>query len=235
MTIAVMQPYVFPYIGYFQLIKSVDVFVFYDDVNFIKQGWINRNRILVSGKDLVFTMPLKDASSFVTIRETQVNESLFIKWRAKFLRTLEQSYKKAPYFEKVYPLVIEILENNFISISDMATASIIKISAYLNLKTRFEFSSEKYHDTKVLERENRLVEIIKRNQSDSYVNPIGGQELYAKESFAQYRIQLNFIKSKPVVYKQFENEFVPWLSIIDVMMFNNVEEIIVMLNQYELV
>lgn len=230
-----MQPYVFPYIGYFQLIKSVDVFVFYDDVNFIKQGWINRNRILVSGNELVFTIPIKDASSFVTIRETKVNEALFIKWRGKFLRTMKQSYKKAPYFEKVYPLITEILEKDFSSISDLATESIIKISAYLDLKTRFEYSSEKYQDTKVLERESRLVELIKRNDSDSYINPIGGQELYTKKSFAQHGIQLNFIKSKPVFYEQFENEFVPWLSIIDVIMFNSLEEIEVMLNQYELV
>lgn len=235
MKVAIMQPYVFPYIGYFQLIKVVDVFVFYDDVNFIKQGWVNRNKILVSGKEFVFTIPLKDASSFVTIRETQINESLYIKWKDKFLRTLEQSYKKAPYFEKVFALITEILMKNNGSISELAIESIIKISAYLDLRTLFEYSSVKYEDTKGLDRESRLVEIIKRKNAANYINPIGGQQLYNKISFAKQGIQLSFISSKVVDYKQFGNEFVPWLSIIDIMMFNNPKEINILLDKFELV
>lgn len=230
-----MQPYIFPYIGYFQLVRAVDVFVFYDDVNFIKQGWINRNKILVSGKEFVFTIPLKDASSFTTIRDTQVNSKLFIKWRVKFLRTLEQSYKKAPYFEAVYKLIATILNKDFTSIADYTNESIIEISTYIGLKTKFVCSSTEYPETKSLDREDRLVEIARRNEANSYINPIGGQELYTKESFAQNGIQLNFIKSKPIIYKQFENEFVSWLSIIDILMFNSTEGINKMLDQYELI
>lgn len=229
-----MQPYVFPYIGYFQLIKSVDVFVFYDDVNYIKQGWINRNKILVSGKELLYTIPLKDASSFNTIRETEVNVHLFVKWRAKFLRTLEQSYKKAPYFEEVYKLIVNILDNDFTLIADLANESIIKISAYLGIITKFLCSSSDYPDTKSLDRESRLIEIIKRNNAVCYINPIGGQELYTKEFFLKKGIELSFIKSKQINYKQFNNEFIPWLSIVDVMMFNSPEEVNSMLDQYEL-
>jgi len=93
-----MQPYVFPYIGYFQLIELADVFVFYDDVNFIKQGWINRNNVLANNKSLLFTIPLNKISSFVKINEVIINENFFNKWQNKFLRTIEQSYKKAPFF-----------------------------------------------------------------------------------------------------------------------------------------
>jgi hypothetical protein len=235
MKIAIMQPYLFPYIGYFQLIKAVDIFVFYDDVNYIKQGWINRNKILTSSKEFVFTIPLKNSSSFNTIRETEVNTNLFIKWKSKFLQTVEQSYKKAPYFEKIYPLIIDVLNNNFTSIADFANDSIIKTSNYLGLKTKFICSSSDYPDTKSFDRENRLIEIIKRNNAVSYINPVGGKELYAKQSFALKGIELNFIKSRSVVYKQFENDFVPWLSIIDVLMFNNQTEINDMLEQYDLI
>lgn len=230
-----MQPYLFPYIGYFQLVKLVDLFVLYDDVNFIKQGWINRNKILVSGKDYVFTMPLKEASSFKSIRDTQINSTLFIKWRGKFLRTIEQTYKKAPFFEAVYPLVETILNKDFTSISDYASESIIMISSYIELKTKFMSSYLYYSDTKSFDREDRLIEIIRRNGSDIYINPIGGIELYTKDSFAQKGIQLKFIKSLPIEYKQFDNEFMPWLSIIDVLMFNSVDEVNKMLDQFELI
>ncbi|OXB22903.1 hypothetical protein B0A80_14405, partial [Flavobacterium tructae] len=186
MSVAVMQPYVFPYIGYFQLIKSVDVFVFYDDVNFIKQGWINRNKILVGGKEFIFTIPLKEVSSFATIKKTEINNQLLIKWKVKFFRTLEQSYKKAPYFNEIYKLIEDILEKEYISIAELAYESVISISKYLDLKTIFSFSSLDYVDTKLLDRESRLIEIVKRNKSSSYINPLGGKELYNKESFAQH-------------------------------------------------
>lgn len=235
MTVAVMQPYILPYIGYFQLVKSVDLFVFYDDVNFIKQGWINRNKILTGGKELLFTIPLNDASSFVTIRDTEVNITQFEKWRLKFLKTVVLSYKKAPFFDVVYPIVEDVLTSSFNSIADYACLSVEKIATYLGLKTKFALSSVDYSDTKELDREARLLEIIKRNQSDRYINPIGGQALYEKERFAAHGITLDFIKSKPVVYQQFENEFVPWLSILDVLMFNDVAAVNQLLDQYELV
>jgi hypothetical protein len=234
MKIAVMQPYIFPYIAYFQLINSVDIFVFYDDVNYIIQGWINRNKILVSGNENIFTIPVHQASSYKTIRETQINSAIFIKWKLKFFQTLEQSYKKAPYFKSVYPIIESILINEVGSIADFASTSIVIFSKYIGLETKFQYSSKEYSDTKIFNREDRLVEIIIRNKGDKYINPIGGKELYTKDSFKKKGIQLNFIKAKPIIYKQFSNEFVPWLSIIDVLMFNNPEEIKMMLNQYEL-
>jgi len=233
--VAIMQPYFFPHIGYFQLIKAVDLFVIYDDVNFIKQGWINRNKILISGKEFLFTLPLKDASSFTTIRETKVNYPAYINWKGKFLKSLEQSYKNATYFEVTYKLIESVLNKDCISIADFANESFISISTYLGLKTSFQCSSINYSDTKILDRESRLISIIKTNEANVYINAIGGQSLYEKDSFAQFGIKLNFIKSNPLKYKQFEKEFVPFLSIIDVLMFNNPEEINVMLDQFELI
>lgn len=93
MKIAIMQPYIFPYIGYFQLINAVDKFIIYDDVNYIKQGWINRNKILLNNEDYLFTFPLKNASSYKKINEIELSENLYSKWKIKFFKTLEV-YKK---------------------------------------------------------------------------------------------------------------------------------------------
>lgn len=229
-----MQPYIFPYIGYFQMVKAVDKFVFYDDVNFIKQGWINRNRILINSSDFLFTVPLHKANSFCLIKDTLVNEKFYDIWKRKFLRSVDQNYKSAPYFSDVYVLVQNVLETKCTSISQLAIESVITTSKYLELNTEFFISSERY-ENKDLERQDRLLDICKKENAAQYINALGGQELYTKESFREMGIKLNFIKTLPITYKQFNNEFVPWLSIIDVLMFNSVEEVNELLEKYELI
>ena len=229
-----MQPYFMPYVGYFQMIKAVDKFVFYDDVNYIKQGWINRNKILVNNNEFLFTVPLQKASPFVFIKDTEINDKMYENWKVKFSLTILQSYKKAPYFPEINDLVKNIVETECNTISQLAIKSVIEISKYLDLKAKFFVASERY-DNKELERKERLMNICKKEKANHYINAIGGQELYSKADFMKEKIQLDFIKSKPIEYKQFNNEFVPWLSIIDVLMFNSVEDINEMLNQYELV
>ena len=149
MKIAIMQPYFFPYIGYFQLINAVDKFVFYDDVNYIKGGWINRNNILLNGEKKYFTLNLKESSSFKKINQ------IFIGGRTdKLIKTINQSYSKAPYFDQVFPLIEGVIVNINTSslISEIAALSVIKTSEYLDLKTIFEIGSEKYYNTKDFER-----------------------------------------------------------------------------------
>lgn len=225
MKVAVMQPYLFPYIGYFQLAYAVDKFVFYDDVNFIKQGWINKNNILVNGVAASFTLPLVKASSNKLINETAftVDE----KWFKGFEQTLFFNYKNAPFYKETMEVVFTVLElrKSVSVISELASASVKTVCSYLEMKTVFENSSEKYKATKGMERARRLIEIAKLNHSDNYINPLGGMELYTKEEFLGSGIHLDFIKSGEVRYKQFKEPFVPWLSIIDVMMFNSVESI----------
>ena len=231
--IAVMQPYFMPYIGYFQMIKAVDKFVFYDDVNFIKQGWVNRNRILVNGEAFLYTIPLDKANSFCFIQNTLINEKFYAKWKQKFLQTINQNYKKAPYFSKVYSLLEDVLEMKINTISELAIESIMVTSKYLGLQTEFLISSTRYNN-KDLQRQDRLLDICKKENATHYINAVGGQELYAKESFKEKDVELNFIKSKQLTYKQFGETFTPWLSIIDVLMFNSKEEVNIMLDQYEL-
>lgn len=234
MKIAIMQPYFMPYIGYFQMIKSVDKFVFYDDVNFIKKGWINRNRILVNNKDFIFSIPLTKISQNQTINKTYINLETFEIWREKFNQTLFLNYKKAPNFKVVSVLLDEVFNSGSKTISRLAIESVIVISKYLQLKTEFLVSSEMY-ENREFNRKERLIDICKKENASHYINPIGGQELYKKEDFLAENIQLDFIKSKPIEYHQFKDEFTPWLSIIDVLMFNSVGEIVKMLDKYELV
>lgn len=234
MKVAVMQPYIFPYIGYFQLINAVDKFVFYDDVNFIKKGWINRNRILVNSNDFVFTVPLNKVSQNNLINETLINAENFEKWKQKFIQTLTESYKKAPFFRQTYELVDFILSKNYQTISELASESVKLISNYIGIETVFLNSSETYHN-KGLEKQTRLIDICRLENANHYINALGGQELYKKEDFSKQGIKLDFIKSLPVEYKQFNEKFVPWLSIIDVMMFNSQEEIQNLLTKYELI
>lgn len=230
-----MQPYIFPYIGYFQLINAVDKFVFYDDVNFIKGGWINRNQVLLNGNKNLFTVTLKNASSFQTISETLIHTELYLNWKKKFLRSLEQSYKKAPSFEDVYILIKQVFETNHITIADLCIDSIKQVVNYLELEVVFERSSETYINTKGMEKAERLIKICRTNQANTYINPIGGKELYQKETFKENGIDLFFIENQLTTYPQFNNDFVSGLSIIDVLMFNNKEDIKKMLNQYQLV
>lgn len=233
MKIAVMQPYIFPYIGYFQMINAVDKFVFYDDVNFIKGGWINRNKILVSGKDFLFTVPLSKPSSFSFINETKFNKILYHTWKEKLLQTITQSYKKAPYFEQAFGVIELIFNKDYRTISDLAIESVKSTSKYLDLKTEFKISSETYCNQS-FERQNRLIDICKLEGANKYINAYGGKSLYAKEDFLKDKIELQFIKSEPIIYKQFANDFIPHLSIIDLLMFKSINEINLMLNKYTL-
>jgi len=227
-----MQPYFFPYIGYFQLINAVDKFIFYDDVNFIKSGWINRNRILMNGKDTYFTVKLSNASPNKLINEIAINRG-----NEKLIKTITQAYSKAPYFCEVISLIRDILETivELKKISEISILSIRKVSEYLGLKTIFETSSQKYSHTKNSGRAERILSICRENNADTYINSYGGQELYDTLFFQEQGIKLYFIKNRISTYKQFKHDFVAGLSVIDVMMFNSKDQIKNNLNEYELI
>ncbi len=228
-----MQPYIFPYLGYFQLIHAVDTFVFYDDVNFIKKGWINRNRIKVRNEESLFTVPLVKASQNKQINETLV--SIDQKWLNQFLRTLELNYKKAAYFDEVFSLIESVIISNKETIAELAAKSITTVTEYLDLKRDFKISSESFSNTKDLGKVERLIAITLQNRSNNYINPSGGKELYSKEQFLSAGIQLNFIKHELKDYPQIGEPMIPGLSIIDVLMHNPKEEVQKLLVNYELI
>lgn len=227
-----MQPYVFPYIGYFQLINSVNKFVVYDDVNFIKQGWINRNRILVGGKEFLFTVPLKNPSSFELIRNTHVSEDT--KWRRRLVMTIEQTYTKAPFFSDTITVIKKVFQSQTEFISQLALISILETCSYLDINTEFVLSSDTY-DNSILNGQERIINICRKENATQYFNPIGGIDLYSKDEFKRNNIDIFFLRSHRIKYNQFDNAFVPGLSIIDVMMFNSKAVIKTLLKEYDLV
>ncbi|WP_338875741.1 WbqC family protein [Spirosoma sp. SC4-14] len=232
MTLAIMQPYFMPYVGYMQLMKAVDAFVLYDDVAFINRGWINRNKLLINGQEYLFTVPLKDASQNKRINEVHLADDP--KWRSKLLKTVEQGYRKAPYYATVMPLTEKIINFTTDSIADLIHFSLVELNQYLGLTTRLIASSSIY-DNSQLKAQERILDICRQENATGYINPIGGLELYDKPTFAQAGINLNFLKAKRVEYSQFKNDFIPWLSILDIMMFNDVATVRVLLDEYELV
>lgn len=229
MRVAVMQPYLFPYIGYWQLVDAVDIFVIYDDVNFIKRGYINRNNILENKTYQLITLELIGASQNKRINEINIGNNT-----NKLLKTLKQNYLKAPFYKDVLPLLEEILNNNQKELSRFLGFSLVKISKYLNLDTKFLYSSDIKND-KTFKAQDRLIEMSKILNATEYINSIGGIELYDKEIFSQNDINLSFLKSHEISYKQFNNEFIPNLSIIDVLMFNSKDNVKNMLAQFELI
>jgi len=222
MKMALMQPYLFPYLGYFQLMHAVDKFIFYDDVNFIKQGWINRNRILLNGKEHIFSVPIKQLSSYRKINETEVDLTTYGSWRAKFFKTITHSYSKAPYFSNIKFVLETVFFSEVKYIHDLSIRSVVKVCEYLGLTRDIVLTSGGYGNSH-LKSDDRVLDICKREGAKIYINVPGGIDLYSHESFCLNGIDLRFIAPGEVTYRQPTPSFVAGLSIIDVLMFNGAE------------
>lgn len=232
MKLAIMQPYFFPYIGYFQLINAVDTFVVYDNIQFTKKGWINRNRILVDGKDEYITLPLKKDSDFLDIRD-RILSATFNQERVKLLRKIKEAYRKAPYFDQTYPMVEEALNYPDTNLFNFIFHSIQCACRLLEIKTELVVSSTVKVDH-TLKSEERVMAICESLGGDAYINPIGGTALYSRSTFQKKNIELSFLEAKLILYPQLQHSFVPFLSVIDVLMFNSKEQSIQMLDSYKL-
>lgn len=230
MKVGIMQPYFFPYIGYWQLMNLVDKYVIYDDVNYINRGWINRNRILSNGTVKYFNLPLFGASQNKLINEIKVNnESKEIK---RNLCILHDSYRKAPYYDEVFELLrIALKENTSTTLADYLFHTFKVVCAYLDIKTELIMSSS-FEKKNALKGEARIIDICKRLDATDYYNAIGGKALYYPIEFINNNINLHFLKCNDIRYKQFGNSFCDNLSIIDVLMFNRRDDVIRMLNDY---
>lgn len=233
MKTAVMQPYLFPYIGYWQLINSVDQFVILDDVNFIIRGYINRNSILLNGKIYNFTIPIKKASQNKLIMDTEINFS--IRERNKFLHTIENAYKKAPNYYQVKPILEKIIMYSKNDVTSYIENSIRVILDYLQLDTKIYISS-KIEKKQELKAQDKIIEICKRVGTDTYINSCGGRVLYRHTDFEREHIHLLFLdtRTEKIMYNQKKLEFVKNLSIIDVLMFNDKDVIRAFLKEYDL-
>ncbi|MDZ3990437.1 hypothetical protein PspTeo4_01088 [Pseudomonas sp. Teo4] len=223
-----MQPYLFPYAGYFNLLEQVDHFVFYDDVNFIKGGWINRNRLILSGEVNYFTVPLQGASPNLKINQIRVQPRKV--WERKVLESIRQSYSKAPNFHFCFDLIKDVFDTESEQIAVLAKRSVIKVSERLGYSNVFTDSSEKYGNS-LLSGAERVIDICKLEGASTYINLPGGKALYDQLSFAKAGVELRFSRPALVSYEQFGKNFEAGLSIIDMMMFNSFEECVALIAQ----
>jgi hypothetical protein len=231
--LAIMQPYLFPYLGYFQLLHATDAFVIHDDVQYIKGGWINRNRILVEGKEHLFTFGVRNDASHLPINRREFADS-FPEDKAKLLRLLRNVYRKASQFAPVCSLLEEIFSCEERNVAQFTTHAIKRMCGYLGIELPMVLSSQ-LDKNNALKAQERVIDIAARMKADRYINPIGGLELYSKAAFAARGITLNFLKPILDGYPQGGAPFVAGLSIIDVCMFNDRERIKELLDHYDLI
>ena len=228
-----MQPYIFPYIGYYQLIDAVDQFIIFDDVNFIKRGWINRNHILLNKNKHLFSIPLSKSSQNKLICDIKVNFPE--KERKAFLRTISNAYKRAPYFVDVYTMLEEIIYYEDEDLTSYLHNSLLKTCQYIGIKVNMQRSS-KIHYNRLLDAETKIIDICNNLSAVTYINLPGGRDLYNKEIFTKNGMELKYIHSlfDEIKYKQYSNEFIDNLSCIDFMMFNDKDNLSNLIKKYNL-
>lgn len=254
MKLAIMQPYFMPYIGYFQAISAVDKYILYGNLTFIKEQWMNRNRIRLCNGDVhTITVPLKHKSSNMMIYDIFLDNSK--PWSKNLLKTLSMNYRKATFYGEVFPFIESLLGTRYETLMEMNVETLRAISSYLDIETEIDSDNSRFDDleellktieldysglpyleaTKPLKKTARVIEICRREHCDHFINAIGGQALYDKEEFASYGIKLDFVKTNDISYPQFDYQFEPNLSIIDVLMHNGKEGTKKLLKEYTLI
>lgn len=224
-----MQPYFLPYIGYWQLLAAVDKFIVYDNIQYTKKGWINRNRFLRNASDALFTIPLKKDSNLQHICQRQIAPAYN---REKLSKQLKSAYQKSPFFKSAFPLLEKIIHCQSNNLFDYIYYSIIEVCDYLDINSSKLVVSSKITADHTLRSEQRVIAICKALHASEYYNPIGGTALYSKEQFEKNGIELHFLQPNSIAYQQFTPAFTPWLSIVDVLMFNHVDDVKKLLGEY---
>lgn len=251
MTLGIMQPYFFPYIGYFQLIHAVDTFILYGNLPFQKRTWMSRNRILIKGQSEQFIfVPLIGKSNSSLISETEINLSR--SWRLKMLQTLFHNYTGSDYFEETFsalqPLILSDCQNlhDYNAAIIKGLCKVLRIQTLIrddntpyipledSLKAEYGANKESTDVDEVQRKTQRIIRLCKQEQAQSYINLSGGVNLYSKDVFEKHAIRLSFIRRKDFSYGQFSKTFVPDLSIIDVLMHNGFLKTRELLDNYEL-
>ncbi len=219
--LAIMQPYFLPYIGYYQLIAAADLFIVYDNIKYTKKGWINRNRLLRNGSDAIFSLALKKDSDFLNVIQRELAEDFD---RSRLLNQFRGAYSRAPYFRETFPLLENVVLNETQNLFHYIYNAILRTCEHIGITTEIRISSEVAVDEE-LKNQDKIIALCKTTGASTYINAIGGVDLYSRKIFEENGIDLKFIKSKPIEYRQFDPHFVPWLSIIDVLMFNPLDAV----------
>lgn len=228
MNLALMQPYVFPYLGYFKLIDAADKFIFGSEFSFIKSGWINRNRVMAKkGTPFYFTVPLVKQTRSKPINRTKIDNSFA--WRKDILKKIFFSYRRTKHFDEVFPVIESVLLKKYAFIHELCIASVEAIVESLQIETTLEKDYEKYREIEIAlnnstrsdmdKKVERIFMLCRMEGASGYVNLPGGKKIYDPELFSANGISLKFVaKDINIQYGQFQNPFEPNLSIIDVLM-----------------
>ncbi len=237
MKVGIMQPYTFPYLGYFQLINYVDKWVVFDDAQFISKGWVNRNRILhpdIKKEWQYFTVPVKKHSRESRIKAVEINEEK--PWRDEFLGKLTSYKKKAPFYAETVEFIGDCISFNGGSLSEWIIYTLENTCAYLNIPFDHSVFSETEMSTDNVQHAGQwALEIADTLGADEYVNPPGGYTIFNENEFQEKNIELKFLKPDLIPYVQRRDGFVPGLSIVDVMMWNDKDKIHRLLTDFEIV
>lgn len=218
MKVAIMQPYFFPYIGYFQLINAVDTFVIYDDIEYVKQSWMNRNRILLNGQPSYISLPLKKDSDYLHVKQREL-AGTWLKEHKKLISKLRGAYNKAPFFAETMQLIEPCINSDNTNLFTFLLESIENTLKHLGITTKVIISSS-LGDFTHLRSQDKVIAICRATSASHYINPIGGTQLYDSNSFDTNNLKLSFLKTRDFNYPQYNNDFQAFLSIIDVLMFN---------------
>jgi len=242
-----------PYIGYFQAIAAVDKYILYSNLTFIKDGWMNRNRLqLQDGKILTISVPLKHKSSNTMIYDVEVDNTK--PWQKKLLKTIYLNYRPSAYFDEVYPFIEGLLTPQFNTLTQLNADTIKAIAKYLDIDTVIESDNTRFLDmeklldvvednysvmpflkTHPVRKVARVLEMCRRENCTEFINAIGGRVLYSKEEFCLYGIDLKFVSTNHFEYPQLVDGFEPNLSILDVLMHNGKEGTKQLLKEYTLI
>lgn len=237
MTLGIMQPYFFPYLGYFSLIKQCDYWISYDTVQYIMKGWVNRNRILHPNRleSMYIFIPLKKHHHKTNINEILIDNNQ--PYTERIIGQLTASYKKrAPYFSRVIRIVEDCLSAEQINLSKLNEICIKRVCNYLGINTDIKVHSEMNLGEGALQKpDDFTIMISKALKCDRYINAIGGVHLFENCKFEAANIDLKFLRQLFIPYEQGNQVFLEGLSIIDVMMFNGPEQIRWMMNNYQLI
>lgn len=254
MKLAANQPYFFPYLGYFQLIRAADEFILYDQVDYIRHGWVNRNRLLpVNGRPAYFIAPIQSRAGGGRIRDIRIDNSGG--WFKRTLKQIEVNYRRAPHFREIFPRLEEFFTGREGSLAALNGAAVRAVCACLEMKTKIVADTAPFDalevelgrpesDLRQSYRERlqvtdpktiRILEICRRERADTYINPIGGRALYDRGVFERNGIRLFFIQTRPVRYPQRTSGFFPDLSIVDVLMNCGKDGTRDLLDQYDLI
>ena len=255
MKLAIMQPYFFPYLGYFQAIHAVDKYILYEHFNYPTEGWMSRNRLIMKYNQPFFINALvKEKSPFKKIHEIELLEN--IQWKKKLLKTLFLNYKGSIYFDEIYSLIERIILFECKFLHDYNANGIKSICQFLDIKTEISYKNSSYvkleyeldnlnldnpyfnpyyNLTKLEKKVARIIAICKMEKTTVYINAIGGRDLYDKTIFKENGIDLLFVETKQYSYDQFSKEFISHLSIIDVLMHNGKEGTKKLIENYNLI